>query len=459
MSKIGLMQFLGFGVRFATSGAAATYVGLKLATDPATSFYLNVPSALPVSTQALTVDTSGNIGYQSLAGGGTVTSVGLSLPSIFTVTNSPIVTTGNLTATLANQAANTFLGGPVTGAAAPPAFRGLIAGDIPQTLTSLWITNFDTQVRTNRLDQMAPPTTTVSLNNQRIIGLLDPIGSQDAATKSYADALISTGTNKGAVRAASTINLSLTTPGASIDGVTLVLNDLILLKDQTTGSQNGIYLWTSATAALTRATNADISAEVRAGLFVFVSEGTVNGNNGYTLTTDDPIVLGTTSLVFTQFSGAGQITAGGGLTKNGNQLDIGSGAGITVNPDDIQISATYAGQASIVTVGTIATGTWNGTDIAVAKGGTGATTPAAARANLSAAGIYRLSFVLTDLVGGVLSVPHGLGTFPIVQVIDNSGKMIIPDDVIGLGSATTCSVDMTSFVTGFTGTYRVVVAG
>ena len=457
MGDIGLKRFLGLGLRFATSAVAGTYVGLKLATDPIASFYLNLPTALPGGVQAITVDASGNMGFAALGGGGTVTSVGLSLPALFTVTNTPVTTTGTLTATLANQAANTFLGGPVTGVAVPPAFRGLIAGDIPQTLTSSWITNFDTQVRTNRLDQMAAPTTTVNLNSQRIIGLLNPVGSQDAATKSYADALISTGNNKGSVRAASTINISLATPGALIDGVTLVLNDLILLKDQTAGSQNGIYLWTSATATLTRATNADISAEVRAGLFLFVSEGTVNGNNGYTLTTDDPIVLGTTALVFTQFSGAGQITAGGGLTKNGNQLDIGSGAGITVNPDDIQISATYAGQASISILGAVTTGTWNGTEIAVAKGGTGATTAAAARANLGAPGVYRLSFTNTDLTAGVLNIPHGLGNRIVnVQVGDSSGKVCYPE--ITWINTTTASADFSDFGT-LPGTYDLIVVG
>ena len=95
--------------------------------------------------------------------------------------------------------------------------------------------------------------------------------------------------------------------------------------------------WTGASATLVRATNADTSAEVRAGLFVFVSEGTANGNNGYTLTTDDPIALDTTALVFVQSSGAGQVVAGLGLTKTGNSIDVGAGAGIIVNADNLQV--------------------------------------------------------------------------------------------------------------------------
>lgn len=205
------------------------------------------------------------------------------------------------------------------------------------TQTSGTISDFDAQVRSSRLDQLATPTANVAFGSNRITALADPQNPQDAVTKSYADALISTGTNKGTVRAASTANLSLTAPGATIDGVTLVSGNLVLLKDQTAGAENGLYVWTGAAATLTRAANADTSAEVRAGLFIFVSEGTANGNNGYTLTTDDPISLGTTALVFAQTSGAGQIVAGAGLTKAGNQIDVTGGPGIIVNADNIQI--------------------------------------------------------------------------------------------------------------------------
>lgn len=205
------------------------------------------------------------------------------------------------------------------------------------TQTSGTISDFDTQVRSSRLDQLAAPTSNLSINSQRLVSVADPQNAQDAATKAYADALISTGNNKGTVRVASTASVSLTAPGAAVDGVTLVSGDLILLKNQATGSQNGIYIWTGAAATLTRATNADTSAEVRAGLYVFVSEGTLNGDNGFTLTTDDPIALNTTALTFTQTSGAGQIVAGAGLTKSGNQIDVGTGTGIIVNADSIQI--------------------------------------------------------------------------------------------------------------------------
>jgi len=110
-------------------------------------------------------------------------------------------------------------------------------------------------------------------------------------------------------------------------------------------------------------------------MFTFVEEGTVNADSGWVLSTNNPIVVGSTSLTFAQFSGAGQITAGAGLTKTGNTIDaVGTSNRITVNADSIDIASTYVGQTSITTLGTITTGTWNGTTIAVANGGTGATT-------------------------------------------------------------------------------------
>jgi hypothetical protein len=108
---------------------------------------------------------------------------------------------------------------------------------------------------------------------------------------------------------------------------------------------------------------------------VFVEQGTVNGDNGWLCTVDPGGTLGTTSITWVQFSGAGQVIAGAGLTKTGNSIDVvGTAARIVVNADNIDIDAAYVGQASITTLGTVGTGTWNATTVAVNKGGTGATT-------------------------------------------------------------------------------------
>lgn len=227
----------------------------------------------------------------------------------------------------------------------------------------------------------------------RITGLSTPTQDTDAATKAYVDAARSGLDVKASVRAASTANVTVTytaTGGVSargqitaapntLDGVTLAANDRILLKDQSTGAQNGIWVVTTvgtgATGVWDRATDFDSDAEVTAGSFTFVTEGTVNSDSGWVLTTNDVITIGGasgTALVFAQFSGAGQIIAGAGLTKNGNTLDVvGTANRITVNADSIDIASTYVGQSSITTLGTIGTGTWQGTAVAPAYGGTG----------------------------------------------------------------------------------------
>ena len=247
----------------------------------------------------------------------------------------------------------------------------LSATDIP-TLTAAKISNFDTQVRTSRLDQMAAPTASVSLNSQKITNLATPTADTDAATKAYVDAARSGLDVKGSVRAATTANITLS--GAqTIDGVSVIAGDRVLVKDQSTASTNGIYV--AAASTWSRATDADVDAEVHAGMFTFVEEGTANADTGWVLTTNNPIVVGSTALAFAQFSGAGQITAGAGLTKTGNTIDaVGTANRITVNANSIDIASTYVGQTSITTLGTIATGVWNGTTIAVANGGSGATT-------------------------------------------------------------------------------------
>lgn len=218
--------------------------------------------------------------------------------------------------------------------------------------TVTWTINtaaFDTQVRTSRLDQMAAPTASVSLNNQKIINLLDPSSAQDAATKAYVDATVQGLDVKASVRVASTANVNIAAPGTAIDGVTLTNGDRVLLKDQTTGSQNGIYVFNGSGSAMTRATDADSSAEVTPGMFTFVEEGTTNADSGWTLTTNAAITLGTTALVFAQFSGAGQITAGAGLTKTGNTLDVAtaSSARIVINADSIDLATAGPGAGTI----------------------------------------------------------------------------------------------------------------
>ena len=240
-------------------------------------------------------------------------------------------TAGTITATLTGIASNAANLG-----AQSPAYYTARANQTG-TQTSATISDFNSAVYTARLDQLAAPTSNVSLNGLKIVSLADPQNPQDGATKGYADALIATGNNKGTARLAATGNVVLASPGATFDSVTAAVGDILLLPVQTTGSQNGLYVFNGAASPLTRTTNANLSGEIRPGLFVFAAEGTLNGSNGYTLTTPNPIVLETTALTFIQTSGAGQILAGTGITKVGNVINAVGGVGLVTNATNLAI--------------------------------------------------------------------------------------------------------------------------
>ena len=287
----------------------------------------------------------------------------------------------------------------------------LIASDIP-TITAAKTSDFDTQVRTSRLDQFALPSATVAMNGYKITGLADPTAAQDAATKAYVDATRQGLSVKDAVRAATTAS-NITLSGLqTVDGVSLAANDRVLVKNQTIQAENGIYAVSAG--SWTRTADADAnSAEITGGTFMFVQEGTLNADTGWVCTNDGVVLVGTTALTFTQFSGAGMITAGAGLTKTGNSIDvIGTAGRITANADSIDIASTYVGQTSITTLGTVTTGTWTGTTIAVVNGGTGVTSSTGSGSNVlnTSPSLTTPTLTTPTLVTPVLGTP-GSGNF------------------------------------------------
>ena len=179
-------------------------------------------------------------------------------------------------------------------------------------------------------------------------------GATSLASKEYVDA-VKTGLDfKDSVRLATTANGTLGSAfanGQSVDGTTLSTGDRILLKNQTTGSENGIYT-VNASGAPTRATDFDENAEVTSGAFVFVEAGTQNADSGFVLTTDGTITVGSTALAFTQFSGAGSFTAGDGLTRTGNQIDVNDdNVTIEVNSDAVRIKGIAATDVGDLLIG------------------------------------------------------------------------------------------------------------
>lgn len=317
-----------------------------------------------------------------------------------------------------------------------------------------------------------------------------PSADLDAANKAYVDSARSGLDVKQSVRLATNAALSsyshssgvLTASangGLVIDGATLSdpadVGIRVLVKNETSGNApyNGIYTVTavgdgSNPWVLTRATDADSNTEVTPGLFVFVEQGTAWADSGWVLTTDGAITLGSTNLTFVQFSAAGQSIAGNGLTKTGNTIDVvGTADRITANADSIDIASTYVGQSSITTLGTITTGTWNGTDIAVADGGTGASTAGDARTNLGAtsSGFTTstpvLARVAAQTVGNAVdnsfTVTHNFGTRDvIVQIFDNATYDTVIADTV---RSSTNAVEVTFSTAPGTNAYRVVVSG
>jgi hypothetical protein len=166
------------------------------------------------------------------------------------------------------------------------------------------------------------------LVNNQIHNVADASAATDAVTLQQLQAMVRGLSWKQEVRAASTANVTVTAPGTSIDGVTLAANDRVLLKNQTTATENGIYTFNTSATALTRATDAATGANL-VNATAFVSEGTTNHDTAWVVTTDAPITIGTTSLTWAQFGGgAAAYTAGNGLSLTSNVFAVVAGSGI-----------------------------------------------------------------------------------------------------------------------------------
>ncbi len=161
-------------------------------------------------------------------------------------------------------------------------------------------------------------TNTFDANGFAVINLKDPVLAQDAVTKAYADSLAQGYKWKEPVRAATIANITLS--GAqTIDGVAVVAGDRVLVKAQTTGSQNGVYV--AASGSWTRSTDFDASTEVL-GASCFVSEGSALGNTVWVMTTDAPITIATTALLFIQTNAGTSYTQGTGIIIGGGVIAI-----------------------------------------------------------------------------------------------------------------------------------------
>jgi len=233
--------------------------------------------------------------------------------------------------------------------ATPPATTSTLgtiqlAGDLAGTATSPQIANgavvigdLNSGLTLDVIAAQRPALGDVSVNGWRVTNVFGPAQPNDAANKAYVDSVAQGIDGKPSVKAASTGNLTLSGT-QTVDGVALVAGDRVLVKDQSTAANNGIYV--VASGAWARAQDLDAWIEVP-GAFTFVEQGTQNADTGWLSTGDQTGTLGTTPIPWVQFSAAGQVIAGAGLTKTGNTLDVGAGTGITVAADTVGLDTSF----------------------------------------------------------------------------------------------------------------------
>lgn len=217
------------------------------------------------------------------------------------------------------------------------------------TQTASTISDFDTQVRTSRLDQMAAPTASVSANSQKVTNLANGTNPNDAVNFSQLEQARQGVRSKAAVDAAMTTNVTVSNPGtASFDGQTLANGERLLLTGQTTGSENGIYVFNGSGSALTRADDADAFAELDSGAETYAQGGTAN--QGVWRQTAELTAF--TGQSWLKVNGGTTYTAGGGLTESpAGTFNVGAGTGITVNADDVAITTSLIPRMFSGTIG------------------------------------------------------------------------------------------------------------
>ena len=304
--------------------------------------------------------------------------------------------TTSISVTLANSGvtAGTTSGITVDAKGRITAITGLSASDIP-SLSASKISDFDSTVQANRLDEMAAPTSAVDFNSQKITGLATPTADSDGASKGYVDSVAQGLDVKDSVKVATTASITLSGL-QSIDGVTVSADDRVLVKNQSTGSENGLYLAKSGSWARTDDLAAGVNA---AGVFVFIESGSTQADQGFVCTSDSgSAVVGTNSLSFTQFSGSGSFTAGDGLDLNGTTFsaDLKANSGVVISGGEIALDLSASG----------ITGT-----LAVSDGGTGATSKSGAQQALDlepGVDIQAHNAILDDVAGLTQAANKGI---------------------------------------------------
>ena len=215
-------------------------------------------------------------------------------------------------------------------------------------------------------DDMSSNSASKAASQQSIKAYVDSVASGlDLKCSSHAatTANLSAAYDNGSSGVGATLTNNSTQAALSIDGQTMVADERALVKDQSAGAENGIYTVSTVGDAstnwvLTRTIDFDTPTEITSGAFTFVETGSSYADSGWVMTTDGTVTVGTTALSWTQFSGAGQITAGDGMTKSGNTLNVGAGSNILVSADAVAMCSIVTSLTTVCATnfaGTLAT--------------------------------------------------------------------------------------------------------
>jgi len=307
-------------------------------------------------------------------------------------------------------------------------------------LNHTYIADFQSTVNATSLSSFAVPTGAISMNSQQITGMADPTTAQGAATKNYVDSTSQGLSVKSSVVAATTaalpantyqngtngVGATLTATSSAVltvDGVSVTTGQRILVMNEATSANNGIYVvsnpgTSTAPYVLTRSSDFESASQVP-GSFVFVESGTSNGDAGFVVSSGaGAYTMGTTGITWTQFSGAGEIQPGTGLTKTGNTIALAS-------------------------------------PVSIANGGTGSTSAVGARAALGAPGKYAAT--IGDGTSTSFVVTHGLNTLDVIVTIYNNTSLAeVEADVV---HTSTTVVTVTFTTAPAASQFRVVVVG
>lgn len=292
------------------------------------------------------------------------------------------------------------------------------------------------------------------LVNQRVINLADATAATDAVTLQQLQAYVKGLSWKGAARATATANVTVSAPGATMDGVTLNVNDRVLLRNQSNAAENGIYVFNGAASPLTRSNDATDAAgspdsiqTLKAGLTVFVTEGTVNHDTAWTLATDDPITVGTTNLTFNAIGGGTVYTQGNGIQISSNVISVVAAAngGLTVASGGVSVTLQTNSGLALGSTG-LAVGAGNGISV---SGGTVSIDTTKV--------VQKFATTIGDGTTTSITVTHNLGTRDVhVEVYDASTFAEVDVDVV---HTTVNTVTLNFAVAPSASAYRVSVFG